>query len=201
MQSFTVHQQPCEACRPASQWPTFIMLQGCLHGPFKMLLLVTNMSGLIECWSLTWWNKLMQFFPPRLYSLKGVSVYLFSNKKIVHVHSLFLWLVCRCSQSRAFIGSPFFLLLCRRCHFEMFWVGAPYTVLNLPRRRPRDVRLCCGLRPSIIFGHCQRGKERNGINILWMKWRAWWDYIQLSWECKSKWKNRAFYSVCRLWHI
>lgn len=55
-------------------------------------------------------------------------------------------LVCRWSQSQAFIGSPFSLLLCRLCHLRLFRLGGPYCV-NLPQHRPRNVRLCCHLSP------------------------------------------------------
>lgn len=41
---------------------------------------------------------------------------------------------------------------------SLFVLGAIYSV-NLPQHRPRNVKLCCCLSPSIILGHCQRERE------------------------------------------
>lgn len=78
------------------------------------------------------------------------------------------------------------------CRAISFWVGGGHRLcVNLPMHRPRNVRLCCCLSPSIVLGHCQR----EGIKIR-MKQRSWWGYIQFVWECK---KNNLTGSLIIFW--
>lgn len=154
----------------------------CLRGPYKPLLFITaswwSSSVVMICYS----DALMPF-SSTICSVKMGSDYLFSDEgKMVHSHVVSSWLVCCWSQSQAFIGSPSSLLL---CHLFLGWGGHRLCV-NLPMHRPRNVRLCCCLSPSIVLGHCQR----EGIKIR-MKQRSWWGYIQFVWECKKKQLNRV----------
>lgn len=87
--------------------------------------------------------------------------YVFSDEsKMVHTHIAILWLVCRWSKSQTFIGSLLSVAVP-----SLFGLGATVCCVNPPQHRPRNVRLCCCLSPSIILGHCQREREMTSTSL------------------------------------
>lgn len=127
------HQQTCETCRPTSQWPTFIMLHGCLpcKVSYKPPLLLPNMSSLITSWwessvvVMVWYrDAFMPICVPGsvVWKTRGFIYFLF-RFRLFTLSEFPLCLVSCWSQSHTFIGSLSCLLLCHLCQFVAFWVG------------------------------------------------------------------------------
>ena len=137
MQPFTISRHGKHTGLHLSQWPTFIMLHGCLHWPYKPVLLVLHLSSPIT--AKCWWSSLVltviQWCFHAYFDLVSVVrkrclfiYFLIRRKWCTLTVSSSGWLVRCWSQTQAFIGSPLPLLLCRGCHFDSFLGWGPYTV-------------------------------------------------------------------------
>lgn len=146
-------------CLPASSLqPTIVCPRYELPYHCQLMIKLSHGHGVMQwCFFMP-----LYFLSQALWCEKGV--YLFSDKsETVHFKMAFCgWCVVEAKVMQL-------LALPNPCCCAISFLGCgPYSYsVNLPQHRPRNVRLCCCLSPSIILGHCQREREMGSTSYWW----------------------------------
>lgn len=128
------------------------------------------------------------FFCPGSIVWKGcLLIYFLIRSKKVHAHSVFLWLVCRWSQSQSIYWLSLPSVAAPSLPLWVFLGWGPYTVCE-SASAPTQKRQALLLSRPFNYFRSLPGRKGDGIDIARMKQRALWDYIQLCGECKKQLK-------------